>query len=145
MKSLHAGLLGLAALSTAAFGQAVHPPSYYERPEDTKIAADPIPALSVWKGRPVWWAYGECAAFVKNVQGGGSEKAKSDALYFQFAMADWLFKDRNIDGDGVTALTAETVDGVMTQRMETVASAFGNDAVTESCAALIKAYPQPSG
>jgi hypothetical protein len=144
MKSIPVGVLGLLLASGAAFGQAVHPPSYYERPEDTKIAAD-IAALSVWKGRPVWWAYGECAAFVKNVRGHGSDQAKSDSLYFLFAMGEWLLKDRDIDAVGAAALTNETVDGVMTQRMGVWASAVGDDKVVESCSALIKTYPDPDG
>jgi hypothetical protein len=143
MKSIRVGVMGLVLASGAATGQAIHPPSYYERPEDTKISTDPVVQLSVWKGRPAWWAYGECAAFVKNVRGHGSDKAKTDSLYFLFAMGDWLFKDRDIDADGVTALTSETVDGVMTQRIGAWSSSVGEDTVIESCSELIRAYPDP--
>ena len=138
MKMIFAGALGLLAISGPALGAADHPPSYYENPADKVVPADTPPELAYWRGKAIWYAEGECAAYYRNYS--KNEDAENLADGLDLAAYSRLEADRKMSPQAISDLIIEAEHGPMKDRMEVASISQGTVVIEKRCDLLGKQF-----
>lgn len=131
------GLIALAAIAISSAAVASGPSDFAD-PRDKMIPKDAEDALSLWRERPVWWAYGECTAYYYAIS--DVDQAQDIASDFGEGMADRLQRDRGIDREAAAGIIDQTVNGMMMERVQTWTSVQGKDDLGHRCEALAMDY-----